>query len=288
MMLIRHSILRILCLLLATLAALTAVPTLGASPPQQARDARDLWIDLRLGPPLLEPFNAVVRQDDISRVDSPNQIGQLRAIENGRKMVIFKSLAEAQSALPEIAEEIDVIGYNLENTPGSPVDERTDPLASVQAMRAQADEYGLQLAFGPDHDLALEHGVDIAPYVDIFVLQIQRQQTRPEVVAEFVEPLVPQLREANPDLEVSVQVRTEGDVNELVALVEGLDADLNGISILTSPETVDVAQDLLQALRPRAGFLPPMGRNQTIILLLVVVALALAGFYWYRRGGFGR
>ena len=85
---------------------------------------------------------------------------------------------------------------------------------------------------------------EIAPYVDIFVLQIQRQQTNPEVVREFVEPLVPLLRAANPDIQVSVQVRTEGDVPALIALLILLIDYLDGISILTSPDTVDVAQEL--------------------------------------------
>jgi hypothetical protein len=166
-------------------------------------------------------------------------------------MVIFKSLEEASEALPRIGEEIDIVGYNLEGTPGTPESDREDPVASVEAMRELADAYGLQLAFGPDHDFALSYGVEIAPLVDIFVLQIQRRQTDPEAVKAFVEPLVPELREANRDLEVSVQVRTEGDVGELVALIEGIEVELDGVSILTSPDSVEVAEELVWALRGR-------------------------------------
>ena len=135
-----------------------------------------------------------------------------------------------------------MIGYNLEHGPGTPAAEQADPLSSIQAMRELADSYGLQLAFGPDHDFALSHGVQLAPFVDMFVLQIQRQQTNPAVVADFVTPLVPQLRAANPALEISVQVRTEGDVPGIVALLDSLRAEIDGVSILTSPDTVDVAR----------------------------------------------
>ncbi|KKL62265.1 hypothetical protein LCGC14_2186930 [marine sediment metagenome] len=90
----------------------------------------------------------------------------------------------------------------------------------------------------------------MAPFVDIFVLQIQRMQTEPAVVKEFVVPLANQLKLANPDLEVSVQVRTEGDVDAITHLLAELEPQLDGISVLTSPETVDTTVELVSAIRP--------------------------------------
>jgi hypothetical protein len=183
-----------------------------------------------------------------------------------------------------MAGEIDIIGYNLEHGPATPAGEQQDPVDSIKKMRELADAYDLDLAFGPDHDFALSHGVQIAPFVDIFVLQIQRQQTKPRTVAAFVEPIVPQLREANPDVEISVQVRTEGDVQGIVDLIDSLKAELDGISILTSPDTVDVAQELVAALRPDAA-MPSQGFGQysTAIILAVAGLVLLAGVVIYRR-----
>jgi hypothetical protein len=123
--------------------------------------------------------------------------------------------------------------------------------------------------------------VEIAPYVDYFVLQIQRQQTNPATVKAFVEPLVPQLRGANPDLEVSVQVRTEGDVDDIVELLDDLKEHLDGVSILTSPDTVDVAWELTAALRPYVQ-VPSQGFEYWIFIPL---AAGLAGgvYLLYRR-----
>jgi cell division septation protein DedD len=90
----------------------------------------------------------------------------------------------------------------------------------------------------------------MAPYVDIFVLQVQRVQTEPETVRDFVLSMVQGLRQANPDIQVSVQVRTEGDVIALTALLDSMKDSLEGVSILTSPETTDVAQALVGELRP--------------------------------------
>ena len=255
-----------------------------SSIPQQSASSEDLWIDMSIGPPLIPIFNAAARGDDIARVEHPSQIGQLKGIENGRKMVIFKSVEETEQLLPDMVGEIDIIGYNLEHNPATPASEQQDPLSSIQAMRDLANEYDLDLAFGPDHDFALSHGVDIAPYVDIFVLQIQRQQTNPRTVAAFVEPIVPQLREANPDIEISVQVRTEGDVQAIIELIDSLKVDLDGISILTSPETVDVAQELVIALRPGAASSSQgLGQFTTAITLVFVGLILLAGVVIYRR-----
>jgi hypothetical protein len=213
----------------------------------------DLWLDVSLGAPLVDWFNSTAQPTDIARVENPTQLNLLNQITTGRKLVVFKSAAEAEHLLPEIANQIDIIGYNLEHNPANPADEQADPVASVRRMRALADEYNLTLAFGPDHDFALSHGVEIAPYVDIFVLQVQRVQAQPPTVYDFVLPFIPQLREANPDLQITVQVRTEGNVVTITNLIASLKNDLDGVSILTSPNTVPVAEALVAELRSRTA-----------------------------------
>jgi hypothetical protein len=250
----------------------------------QSSSLEDLWIDMRIGEPLIPLFNQMARSDDIARVDHPSQVGQLAEIENGRKLVIFKSIAEAEEILPDIAAEIDIIGYNLEQGQTTPEVEKADPVGSIQKMRQLADEYGLKLAFGPDHDFALSHGVEIAPFVDIFVLQIQRQQTNQLTVENFVLPLVPELRAANPDLQISVQVRTEGNTGEIIDLLAELEPQLDGISILTSPDTVAVAEELIMGLRPYVTPSTEGAGGLLIYIVLGIVGLLLAaGFYILRR-----
>ena len=216
----------------------------------------DLWIDILIGPPLVQPFNEIARKADIAHVDRPEQLSQLDNITPAQKMLIFRSAAEAEERLPELANQIDVLGYNLEHGPGTPAAEQADPITAIQKMRVLADEYGLALALGPDHDFALSHGVAMALYVDYFVLQIQRRQTEPPVVNDFVSTLVPDLRAANDELQISVQVRTEGDMGDIVKLLEDLLPYIDGVSILTSPDTVNVAADLLDRLRRHLHFVP--------------------------------
>jgi hypothetical protein len=237
-----------LTLILLAILLLPVEPA--AAQRRPAKAVEDLWLDVSIGAPLVSWFNGAARPTDIARVENPSQLDLFDLVTTGRKLLIFKSVPDAEQLLPHIASQIDIMGYNLEHGPANPPDEQAAPVESARQMRVLADEYGLTLAFGPDHDFALSDGVAIAPYVDIFVLQVQRAQTDPDEVYDFVRPLIPQLREANPDLQVTVQVRTEGDVTAIASLIGSLKDDLDGVSILTSPNTVPVAEALVAELRP--------------------------------------
>lgn len=223
------------------------IPTTHA---QEEDPLTNLWIDFSLGTPLIEAFNAVARSNDIARVEHISQIDMLSQVTTGRKLVVFKSAADAVRLIPHIADEIDIVGYNLEHGTANPLNEQEDPIGSIRELRSIADEYGLQVALGPDHSFALSHSTAMAPYADMLILQVQKVQTDPETVLDFVRPIINNVRRANPDIEISVQIRTEGDVTELLDLLTQLEPDLDGISILTSADTVEFAEELLTELRP--------------------------------------
>lgn len=274
-----HISLKLTFIYLAIVLA-SLLPAHAHATPPRVDTLNDAWLDISMGPPLIPLFNRMARPTDIARAENVSQMGELDQITAGRTLVVFRSVAEAEESLPDVADRIDILGYNLEYGPGTPEEEQADPVGSVQRMQALAEQYDLSFALGPDHDFAVSHGAAMAPYVDIFVLQIQRVQTTPSVAQEFVRSLVPQLRKANSDLEVSVQVRTEGDVDDIVALLDSLKDHLDGVSILTSPETVDVANTLVAELRPAAAVQPaqqPMGIFVPSWVLALVGAAIVGG-----------
>lgn len=236
----------LIMLLSAGCMPISAAQTLRSEPDPRLAG---LWLDMSMGPQIVDLFNQVATEEDIARADHVSMVDLLDNVRVGRKLVVFKSVADAEQLVPRLADEIDIIGYNLEHGPTNHPEEQDDPVGSVQRIRRLADEYGMEVALGPDRAFALSDGVAMAPYVDLFVLQVQRAQTEPETVREFVVPLVHDLLAANPDLEISVQVRTEGDVKALADLLASLKPVLDGVSILTSQETVPVAEALVAELR---------------------------------------
>jgi hypothetical protein len=208
-----------------------------------------LWFDMSMGSQLVGLYNDYAGPNDIARADHVSLVDLLDKVEAGHRLVVFKSAADVEELVPRLAGKMDIIGYNLESGPANRPDEQADPVNSIRRVRAVADQYGMQVAFGPDRAFALSHGVQMAPYADIFVLQVQRAQTEPLTVREFVVPLVAQLRQVNPDLQVSVQIRTEGDVMDLADLLLSMQGSIDGVSILTNDETAPVAKHLLTELR---------------------------------------
>ncbi|MCI0398672.1 MAG: hypothetical protein L0332_19980 [Chloroflexi bacterium] len=260
--------------------ALGPVGTYYATPRAGVNSVSELWLDVSLGPPLVGWFNRVARPEDIARVESVEQIGLLAEIRTGRRLVVFKSAAEAERRLPLVATDIDIVGYNLEHSPATPAEEQADPVGSVQRMQALARRYDLALALGPDHDFALDNGPAMASYVDLFILQVQRSQQDPQAVRAFVLPLVAQLRQANPAVAVSVQVRTEGDVVALVDLIDSLKGDLDGVSILTSPTTTETAEALVNELRSRNATPPAATATPPPAAPAVTVVETLPPNFW--------
>ncbi len=221
----------------------------GKTMDEEQSELSSLWIDLSLGPPLLDLFNQTAKSDDIARVEHISQLGLLRDVTAGQKLVVFKSADDAIRLLPHIHDELDIIGYNLEHGPANPLSEQEDPVGSIIRLREAAEEYGLQVALGPDHNFAVSDAVAMAPYADYLILQVQKVQTEPDTVYDFVLPIIEGSREANPDIEISVQIRTEGDVDDLLEMLSPLQKNIDGISILTSEETIDFSEKLMGKLR---------------------------------------
>jgi uncharacterized protein YjbI with pentapeptide repeats len=271
-------------------AALARVPVV----PQP----RPFRYQINLVPDLASHFNQMAQPDDIAHVDHISDVRLLDEIRIGQRMAIFKSAALAEQLVPRLTGHFDLIGYNLEHGPINPLAEQQDPVAAVQRMRTLADRYGLGLAVGPDHEFVVSHGVPMALYTDQFILQVQRVQEQPDLVRSYVISTSATLRQANPAVEIIVQVRTDGDLDTLVELLGTLKPHIDGIAILTSRETVDVAYMLWNRLRQqdvkvephiatRVG--PPLSGMQMVRLLSVgllsqaAILLLLAAVLWLLR-----
>ncbi len=243
--------------LLCALLLLLVFVAHGRARAQEEEGLGDLWIDLSMGAPLIDLFNQRARTNDIARVEHISQLGLLDEVDAGQKLVVFKSADDALRLLPHVNRDMDIVGYNLEHGPANPLDEQENPVESIRRLREATDEYGLKLALGPDRQFAISHAAAMAPYADYLILQVQKVQTEPETVYDFVRPIIADARRANPDIQISLQVRTEGDIDALLEMLGPLREEIEGISILTSEETIPVAEKLVGRLRPARAVQEP-------------------------------
>lgn len=173
-------------------------------------------------PEMAQYFQQHASAQDIARVDHPNDIGLISGISVGKKMVIFKSASQIQQFMSTSAGSLDIIGYNLEPGQTHDANELANPVAAAKAVQAIARQYGKAVAIGLTRSLALQYGAAMAPYADIWVLQIQKAQNDPALAGEFVSQMVPALQRANPSIVVFVQIRTDSQPAALASLVNGL------------------------------------------------------------------
>ena len=184
-------------------------------------------------------FQQHAGSQDIARVDHPNDVGLISGLTVGKKMAIFKTASQIQQFLASSASSIDIVGYNLEPGQANDANELANPVAAAQTVRAVATQYGKLVAIGLTHDLTLQYGAAMAPYADIWVLQIQKAQNDPQMASEFVNQMVPALMRANPAIKVFVQIRTDSQPAALASLVNSFSGV--HVSILTQKSDVQDA-----------------------------------------------
>lgn len=215
--------------------------------------------------------------NDIARVDHPNDIGLIANITVGHKMVIFKSASQIEQFLATSANTLDIVGWNLEPGQTHDASELANPVEAAKRVRAIAQRYGKAVAIGLTHDLTIQYGAAMAPYADIWVLQIQRSQNDPQMAGEFVGQMVPALRKANPNIAVFVQIRTDSQPSALVQLVNGL-GDVN-VSILTQK------QDVQDAISVAGAFFGSGSQQQSLPINFKTVAMQGGSEYGIRIPG---
>lgn len=198
-------------------------------------------------------FQAHAGAQDIARVDHPNDIGLIAGLTVGKKMAIFKTASQISQFLASNANSIDIVGYNLEPGQANDPAELANPVAAAKTVQTIARKYGKLVAVGLTHDLTIQYGAAMAPFADIWVLQIQRAQNDPAMAAGFVNQMVPALTKANPAIKVFVQIRTDSQPAALAKLVNGFSGV--HVSILTQKSDV---QDAINV----AGVFFGQGGNQ--------------------------
>jgi hypothetical protein len=218
-------------------------------PASSARGLNDLWFEIQISPTLVDWFNEMALPEDIATV-TPETIELLDRVTAGRKQVVFESIEEAKALVPTWADKMNIIGYELDQWPTGPAEEQADPMTAVQELTKLAERHRLELAVSLDRGFAEEYGAQLAPHLDLIVLETQRLQADPAGLRNAALPLIAALRRANPDLEISAQLYGEGSPDGLIALIHSLGNSVDGVVVIYySSAALDVAQKSMDRLR---------------------------------------
>ena len=200
-------------------------------------------------PEIAAYFNRVADPDDIAAFPEPF-VHLLPQVTTGRKMVFYRSWAEAERELDGLIDQIDLIGYNPEHWEHTPLAEQQNLPEVVQRAATFAHEHGRQFMLVPDRRFAEEHLRQVVPYIDAVVLQGQRLQKDPDAFATWSRDMISLVRAGNPVVEIYVQVgATQGASSEMLDAIRMVAADIDGIAVWSLPRSLTTLQEFVSPLR---------------------------------------
>jgi hypothetical protein len=146
----------------------------------------------------------------------------------GEHGVQYFSLAEIRSKVATLKKlGVDIVSYDLEKD-GSPARDLTNPVTSVKLASDIVHRNGLKFMVAPSRELTSLYGAQFAKFVDIYDVQAQSLQSKPNEYKNYVEQIVKKLRSSNAEISISAQVSTDRG---------SLDSMKNSISLVA--ESVD-------------------------------------------------
>lgn len=172
---------------------------------------------------LVEIYSSYLNNDDIA-LSHPNEenLGNTMQLP-GKHGVQYFSLSEIMRNVDSLkARGVDIVSYDLEKENASS-QELKDPVASVKTASEAVHKDNMKFMVSHSMMLTADFGTQFAPFVDIYNIQAQSLQSRPNEYNDFVEQTVRELRSVNPEISITVQVSTargslEG-MKESIALV---------------------------------------------------------------------
>jgi hypothetical protein len=130
------------------------------------------------------------------------------------------------------------IEFNLEPDL-SPDSDNNDVVGAMKKAAQAAHQQGLEFVATPSRGYTTTYGAQIAPFADVFLIQAQSLQERGvKAFSDYVHSMVPKLKKANSDLEITVQVSTTRPNAPGLSLLDTLKKCTDSVMDVTDGVTV--------------------------------------------------
>lgn len=197
-------------------------------------------------------FNQIAHPGDIAMIPSRMSASLVGKITAGQKLILFTSWADASPQLDGLRGKVDLICYDPEHWDQTPKVEQENLVSTVKSATAATHARGLSLLVAPDRTFDDEFLGALAPGVDVLLLQAQRLQDNPSAFASWTRRSIGVARTSNPNIRIFVQVgASRGTAGEMVAALQSVAYDIDGIAAWSLPRSFTVLQDFVSQIRPR-------------------------------------
>lgn len=143
----------------------------------------------------------------------------------------------------------DAIEFNLESGL-SPSSDNSNVVAAMRRAADAAHAQGLEFRATPSRSYTTQYGSQIAPFVDYYHIQAQALQDNGiKAYSDYVHAQVAKLRQANPDLLISVQISTQQSNAPGLSLLQTLQQCVDSVMDVADGVSVWFGNDDLNTLR---------------------------------------
>jgi hypothetical protein len=170
---------------------------------------------------------------------------------SGSAGVTFKSSKDIVDNAKRVKDlGFDFIEFNLEEGL-SPSSDSYNVVSAMKTAAAAAHAQGLKFRAIPSNSFTSQYGSQIAPYVDYYHIQAQSLQEKGvKAYSDYVHAIVPELKKANPNLLISVQVSTQQANASGLSLLETMKQCVDSVMDVVDGASVWFGRDNLNTLKP--------------------------------------
>jgi hypothetical protein len=195
-------------------------------------------------------YDAVAQPSDAGLMSQGN-FWILPLMTSGSPGGVYTAWAGAQTAFAPYASQFPWFVYNPEHWSNTPTYEQDNLVATVQQASAAIHGMGVSFILVPDQSFDQSYLSQLAPYVDIYGLQGERFENDLSKFQTVIAPEIPQVRAANPNAKVYIQVGTQyGTAQQMYDAVETVVGQADGILVWTDPNGLATVQAFLALIRP--------------------------------------
>jgi hypothetical protein len=179
--------------------------------------------------------------------------GYVTAAKNlsGSAGVTFKSSQDIVDNAKRVKDlGFDFIEFNLEEGL-SPSSDSNNVVSAMETAAAAAHAQGLKFRAIPSNPFTTQYGSQIAPYVDYYHIQAQTLQDEGiRAYSDYVHTEISELRKANPNLLISVQVSVRQGNAPGLSLLETMKQCTDSVMDVADGVSVWFGRDNLNTLKP--------------------------------------
>lgn len=185
----------------------------------------------------------------LAPASSTESLDILGSAKRSHPSLWYDSAFDLKAAVSGLPPWLGIVAYNPEHRIQTPESEQAAIVTTVGMASTWIRMMGIMFLLVPDLEFDDANAAAFAPFVDIYIVQGQKKQSKTTTFRRVVEPIVKSIRAANLLASVYVQVSVNGaSAAQAYAAIKSLKVSIDGVSIWAQAGDLDAVKALVGML----------------------------------------